>query len=149
MGNRKREVRNEKREIRNWEVGIGKVLNWTPRSGKWDSNVNSHFQNILLQDILQEACELRSFLALVGSRRVDGKTRRIQRQVNGKTGQVMVCRALTQNCRAASPSIYPILWPHLVALFRARFTNAFAIRYGQQWQKCPRAMWPVPHNRAS
>ena len=48
MRNCEREVRNEKWEIRNWEVGIGKILNWTLRSGKWDSNKNSHFQNILL-----------------------------------------------------------------------------------------------------
>ena len=52
MRNWKREVRNKKHEIRNLEVGIGKVLNWTPRSGKWDSNVNSHFQNILLRVLL-------------------------------------------------------------------------------------------------
>ena len=51
MRNWKREVRNKKREIRNLEVGIGKVLNWTPRSGTWDSNENSHFQNILLSTV--------------------------------------------------------------------------------------------------
>ena len=37
----KQEIRYEKWEIRNLEVGGGMALNWAPRNGKWDSSEDS------------------------------------------------------------------------------------------------------------
>ena len=37
----KREIRYEKWEIINLEVGGGVALNWAPRNEKWDSNEDS------------------------------------------------------------------------------------------------------------
>ena len=51
VGNKKLEMRNEKREIgneiqemeiQNGEVGVRMALNWALRNGKWDSNEDSH-----------------------------------------------------------------------------------------------------------
>ena len=41
MRSGKWEKRDGKWEIRNFEVGYGKGLNWAPRNGKWEPNQNS------------------------------------------------------------------------------------------------------------